>query len=209
MYAVPAAIRAVRRLLPSGGVRRPGAEQLVLGWSGMRGALSLAAALSLPLSRPYSSLAETRGILIFLSFAAIFVTLVLPGLTLAPLIRFLGLGQRVRHRRQSAEARLQVVRAALTRLEDIAGHEEVSRASVARLRDLYETRMAALEQVLGEHEPHDLAEDLREETRPRSQLLDAQRNALTRLVAERAAPPDVPREIMRELDLEAARFGGV
>jgi CPA1 family monovalent cation:H+ antiporter len=209
MYAVPAVVSAVRRLLAADRVERSRAEQFVLGWSGMRGALSLAAALSLPLSRAHTSLAETRGTLIFLSFAAIFVTLVLPGVTLAPLIRGLGLGQSERRRRQALDARLRVMRAALTRLDELASADGAPERSVARLRDVYQTRTSALEQALGEHQAHHLAEDHRQELRLRGELLAAQRVALHELGAERAAPAEVLREIERELDLEAARLGSL
>jgi CPA1 family monovalent cation:H+ antiporter len=207
MYAVPAAVGTVRRLLAADRLERSWGEQLVLGWSGMRGALSLAAALSLPLARAHSTLAQTRGTLVFLSFAAIFVTLVVPGLTLAPLIRRLGMGQSERLRRQVLEARLRVLRAALTRLDELAGQEGASERGVARLRDVYQTRTVALEQSLSEREAHDVAEDLRRELALRSELLAAQRAALRELGAERAAPAEVLREIERELDLEAARLG--
>jgi CPA1 family monovalent cation:H+ antiporter len=209
MYVVPAVVGGVRRLLAADRIQRSWAEQLVLGWSGMRGALSLAAALSLPLSRAHSSLAQTRGTLIFLSFAAIFVTLVLPGLTLAPLIRGLGLGQSERRRRQALDARLRVMRAALTRLDKLASDQRVSERSLARLRDVYQTRTSALEQALGEHEAHHFAEDHRQELRVRGELLAAQRAALQQLGSERAAPAEVLREIERELDLEAARLGSL
>jgi CPA1 family monovalent cation:H+ antiporter len=209
MYAVPAVVSAVRRLLAADRVERSRAEQFVLGWSGMRGALSLAAALSLPLSRAHTSLGETRGTLIFLSFAAIFVTLVLPGVTLAPLIRGLGLGQSERRRRQALDARLRVMRAALTRLDELASADGAPERSVARLRDVYQTRTSALEQALGEHQAHHLAEDHRQELRLRGELLAAQRVALHELGAERAAPAEVLREIERELDLEAARSGSL
>lgn len=206
MYLVPTVVPAVRRRLPGGQLRRSWREQLVLGWSGMRGALSLAAALSLPLSHGHGAFAGFRGELIFLSFAAIFVTLVLPGLTLAPLIGALGLSQSQHRRRQSAEARLRVVRAALAQLDELAEQDEISERSIARLRDLYETRAATLEQRRGDDETHDLTEEAAEERRARVKLLDAQRQALSRLTAERTAPVEVLREIERDLDLDESRL---
>lgn len=202
MYAIPTVIPYVRRRLPGGQLRGSWSEQLVLGWSGMRGALSLAAALSLPLSLGGGG----RGELIFLSFAAIFVTLVLPGLTLAPLISALGLGQSARRRHQSIEARLRVIRAALARLDEFGDQNEISERTLARLRDLYETRATVLEQSREDEENHDQFDEATEERRARAQLLDAQRKALRQLIAERAAPTEVLREIERDLDLEATRL---
>jgi monovalent cation/hydrogen antiporter len=205
MYVVPVAIGLVHRN-PSGQPSRSPREQLVLGWSGMRGALSLAAALSLPLWSGRPDLATTRGTIVFLSFAAIFVTLVLPGLTLAALIRRLGLSQSELRQRQAAEARLRVIRAALSALEEMAENGRVSERNAARLRDLYETRSAAAEQRLDEQEGPGVADELREQQGVRQELLEAQRHALRRLTRERAAPVELLREIERDLDLEAARL---
>jgi CPA1 family monovalent cation:H+ antiporter len=207
MYVIPLAVRAVGRLLPAHRFRRPWREQLVLGWSGMRGALSLAAALSLPLARAHTTLGQDRGTLIFLAFAAIFVTLVLPGLTLAPLIRALGLGQSERLLQQTAEARLHGIDAALRRLDDLARERAAPERSLARVRDIYQSRAAALEQTLSEHESHDAADGVRQEAWLREELLEAQREALRELAADRRAPAEVLREIERDLDLDSTRLG--
>ena len=84
VFSVPYLIRAIDRR-PSQVMRRAGArERLVVGWSGMRGAVSLAAALALPLDFPM------RDLILFLTFSVILATLVLQGLTLPALIRRLG-----------------------------------------------------------------------------------------------------------------------
>jgi NhaP-type Na+/H+ or K+/H+ antiporter len=76
-------------------------DRVVLGWSGMRGAVSLAAALSFPADK----LPSDRSRVIFLAYVAVVVTLVLPGLSLAALISRLGLGQSEERRHQEVEAR--------------------------------------------------------------------------------------------------------
>jgi NhaP-type Na+/H+ or K+/H+ antiporter len=106
----------------SGGAR----ERLVVGWSGMRGAVSLAAALAIPIDD-----FPDRDLIIFLAYGAVLVTLVLPGLTLAPLIARLDLSQSAERRRQEVEARLRLTHAALERLDDMAEHGE---ADAFRLR---------------------------------------------------------------------------
>ena len=81
------------------------AEQIVLGWSGMRGGVSLAAALALPLTaagRPFPD----RSNVIFIAYIAIAATLVIPGLTLSPLVRRLGLGEDEAVAREEARARV-------------------------------------------------------------------------------------------------------
>jgi Na+/H+ antiporter len=207
MFAVPTALRLRARLL--GGTRRrfDSREQVVLGWSGMRGALSIAAALSVPFATFAGDRSQTRSLVVFLAFAATFVTLVLPGLTLAPLIRRLGLGESERRLRMALEARLRVARAALSRLDTIAESGDVSERTLARMRELYETRAGACEARLGEQESRGRVDALEEERRVHRALLDAQRTTLARLRAERAAPVESLHEIEHELDLEASRLG--
>jgi hypothetical protein len=205
MFSVPTAVRAIGgRLL---GLRRrfDCSEQLVLGWSGMRGALSIAAALSLPFSQFGSSHLGIRSLAIFLAFAATCVSLVLPGLTLATLIRVVGLGQSQRRLCASLRARLRVVRAALSELDNLAQAGGISERTLTRMRELYETRSSALEARLGEQEGRDGAAALEEERRVHRILLGAQRGALRRLRVERAAPVESLHEIERDLDLEASR----
>ena len=67
------------------------ASIFVIGWTGMRGVLALAAAISVPEVRRMGSRLEQRNLILFLSFCVILVTLVLQGLTLPSLIRVLGL----------------------------------------------------------------------------------------------------------------------
>jgi Na+/H+ antiporter len=206
MFLIPALVGPVRRRLPGGGLRGAWREQVVLGWSGMRGALSIAAVLSVPLSGVHGRHLAGREVVIFLAFAATFVTLVLPGLTLAPVIRALGLGQSQYRLRQAREARLRVIRAALERLDHVADREEVPESVLARLRDTYETRAAALESSLDEDQDTGRGGQLLETRRIRQELLAAEREALRELSRQRAAPVDVLREIEHDIDLEASRF---
>lgn len=207
MFVVPGALRVSTHLLR--GTRRgfDSREQLVLGWSGMRGALSIAAALSVPFATFADGRSQARSLVVFLAFAATLVTLVLPGLTLAPLIRALGLGEGERRLRLALEARLQVVRAALSRLEAISESGDISERATARLRELYESRAAACEARLGEQESRGRIDALEEQRRIHRELLEAERAALARLRADRAAPVESLQEIEHELDLEASRLG--
>lgn len=207
MFIVPSALRATAGFVR--GARRSfdWREQMILGWSGMRGALSIAAALSLPFGAFSDGHPQTRSLLIFLAFAATFATLVLPGLTLAPLIRKLDLGQSDRRLHAALEARLRVAQTALSQLDAIAESGQVSERTLARMRELYQTRAGALEARLGEEESREHADALEEERRVHRALLAAQRATLARLRAERAAPVESLQEIERDLDLEASRIG--
>lgn len=64
-------------------------EAIIIGWSGMRGIVSLAAALALPLTTPNGMPLEGRNEVIFITFVVILLSLLIPGLTLAPLIKWL------------------------------------------------------------------------------------------------------------------------
>ena len=89
-------------------------ERIVIAWSGMRGGVSLAAALAITTDG-----FPKRDLVIFVAYAVIVLTLVVPGLTLAPLVRRLGLQETEEHRRRDAEARLRITQAALERLEEL------------------------------------------------------------------------------------------
>src|SRR3954454_18520281 len=89
----------------------PRGERVVVGWSGMRGAVSLAAALAVPLE------ASGRDVVLLVTFATILVTLVVQGLTLPLLVRACGLERSAGDQRQEQEARLQAAEAALHRLD--------------------------------------------------------------------------------------------
>src|SRR6185436_5445113 len=89
-------------------------ERIVIGWSGMRGGVSLAAALAITTEG-----FPKRDLVIFIAYAVIVLTLVIPGLTLAPLVRGVGLQETEEHRRRDAQARLQLTQAAIDRLEEL------------------------------------------------------------------------------------------
>ena len=117
-------------------------ERLVLGWSAMRGGVSLAAALAIPAHVP------DRELAILLAYGVVVVTLVVPGLTLAPLIRALGLGQSEERRRQEVEARMRLTHAALERFDELGEHGELPADDLERLRDRYQARLDRLRERL-------------------------------------------------------------
>ncbi|MGE5635434.1 MAG: Na+/H+ antiporter [Nocardioidaceae bacterium] len=112
-FTVPYLIRLLDRRARQR-ARRVGARpRLVIAWSGMRGAVSLAAALALPLSTDAGAPLPERDLIIFLTFAVIFSTLVVQGLSLAPLIRWLGIGDDGVDDEEELRARLAATKAAL------------------------------------------------------------------------------------------------
>lgn len=111
----------VRRKLLHQKVGLPGAREIfVLGWTGMRGVIALAAALALPETLANGSPFPQRNLIIFLTFCVILVTLVLQGLSLPPLIRALGLAGATasNHGQEEQQARLAMTDAALALLAE-------------------------------------------------------------------------------------------
>jgi monovalent cation/hydrogen antiporter len=171
----------------------------VLGWSGMRGAVSLAAALAIPATVP------DRDLIVVLTYGAVVLTLVVPSLTLSRLIRALGLGQNDERLREEAEARVRLAHVALERLEERAQEEPRSERAVESLRARYEGRLDRAEARL-DHRDGVPSEDSRHAQQLAEDAIEAQRDALREMRRERAHPADVLRTLERELDLEDSRL---
>ena len=200
-FSVPYLVRLVDRR-PAQRLRRIGAKaRLLIGWSGMRGAVSLAAALALPLDFPM------RNLILFLTFSVIFATLVVQGLTLPALIRRLRLEQDDVEEREEVKARLAATYAALERLDELAGADWTRDDTVERLHGLYEFRRRRLKARGGYLEDDDGTEDRSQAyQRLLRELLQAQRQAIVRLRNQGKISNDVMHRIERELDLEDTRL---
>jgi CPA1 family monovalent cation:H+ antiporter len=174
-------------------------ERVVIAWGGMRGGVSLAAALAITIDG-----FPKRELVIFVAYAVIVLTLVIPGLTLAPLVRRLGLQGTEEDRRADAEARKRITEAALERLDE-AGSDEPEHV-VQRLRDRYGSRLERLEQRLeGDHDEEGRT-DVAVAGRLLAEMIEAERDALRAMRRERAFPVETLREIERELDLDESRL---
>src|ERR671917_46288 len=145
-FTVPYLHPLFDRLFRSRYLRATWREYLVMSWSGMRGAVSLAAALTVPLTTANGQPFAGRDLLLFITFAVILATLVLQGLTLPFLIRSLGLRQDGDAGRVSElRARLRGARAALSRLEQICRENGLSPDDEDRMREYYEDRILRYE----------------------------------------------------------------
>lgn len=205
---VPLGHALLNRVLPGDYERAPWRERFLVGWSGMRGGVSLAAALALPLEtggEPFPG----RDLILFLAFAVIFSTLVLQGLTLPALIRGFRLGREEEMLTQAEyEARLSAARAALEALDRICSEERVPARASERMREIYEARIerwsSRLEDVNGDsHDERSAAYRAW-----RRELLSAERQTLIDLRNRGEITPEILRRIERDLDLEEARVGG-
>ncbi|MGD9737336.1 MAG: Na+/H+ antiporter [Solirubrobacterales bacterium] len=177
-------------------------ERFAIGWSGMRGAVSLAAALAVPLDVP------GRPQIIFLTFALILVTLVGQGLSLPFIIRALRLEQPRRWSDEEAVARMEAAQAALDRIDEIEDEERASETQLKRLRDLYRGRFRMCQAVLGGGDPETAAREQRiaDYGELRRELIGVEREELLNLRGNGRLRPPTQRQIERDLDLEEARI---
>lgn len=180
-----------RRLFPRLRDRHPmppAAELTVVGWAGMRGVVSLAAALALPLRFP------GRDIIVFLAFCAIFATLVVQGTTLGPLIRRLGVTEPEPAGPDPGQATLRrkATQAALAKVEEqVDEHGEVA-------EELADEWRGRAEQAQRMHDDGDAEGERREvQQRLRLEAIEAARAKLSEGREEEAS-----RSLVEELDLE-------
>jgi CPA1 family monovalent cation:H+ antiporter len=171
------------------------------GWAGMRGAVSLAVALALPLDF------EQRDLLIFLTFAVIFATLVLQGLTLAPLIRWLGVvDDGTQESNEELKARLVATRAALSRIEELKAEEWTRDETLERIQSMYEYRKRRLAARAGKLEDDGYEDRSFAYQTIVREVLEAQRTEVVRLRDQGTISNEVMHRIERELDLEDQRL---
>jgi Na+/H+ antiporter len=197
-----------RRL--SAGIRsrepRPAPRNVfIVSWAGMRGVVSLAAALALPTTLPNGQPFPERDLLIFLTFAVILATLVGQGLTLPLVIRRLGIAADGGGGHEELHARQAAAEAAVSRIEELAaqwpGHLEL----IDALRAQYGHR-ASHDQHHDEAATDEAEQELLEHRLIRGSVIEAEREALLRLRETGALSDDVFRRVERDLDLEELRM---
>src|SRR4051794_25109751 len=186
-------------------VARRGSWQLrVAGsWSGMRGAVSLAAALALPLETNAGDPFPGRDLIQFITFSLILVRVVGQGLTLPWVIRRLGLVEDgADEQNEELKARLVIARAALDRLEELEEEEWTRDETIERVRALYQFRKRRFAAQAGKVDGSDgIEESSLAYQRLMHEVYAAQRSELVRLRNERRIAADVMRRVERELDL--------
>jgi CPA1 family monovalent cation:H+ antiporter len=199
---VVVAVRLIWVFLPLAEYGDGPRERLLVGWSGMRGAVSLAAALAVPAA------VEVRPQILLLTFGVILVTLVGQGLTLPWLLLALGLRGGRAWTPDEAMARLEAAQSALDRLDELE-EEGADEERLRRLRELYRARFRQCMAVLGgdrdgaggaPEDPRLSYADLRRE------LIRVERSTLLGLRREGRVKVGVMRAIERDLDLDEARL---
>ena len=184
---------------------RPFACFVVLSWSGMRGVVSLAAALALPLTLPPGGPYPVREALLVVTLTVIVFTLLGQGLTLPWLIRRLDIGTD-RVREEEATARQQLLEAATRRLDQLYPVWPGHRPLLDQLRETFRHRSEHVDRQRAPSEGEGEDQELIEHREIRRTILDSEREALTRLRAQGDVNEEVLRGLERELDLEERRM---
>ena len=208
MFTVPYLVRALDRR-PQQRERRAGAAtRVVSAWAGMRGAVSLAAALALPLETDAGAPLPERDLILFMTFALILVTVVGQGLTLPALIRRLGIREdATEEESEEFYARMTVSRAALERLDELEAEDWTRNDTIERMRGLHQFRQRRFKARAGMIDDEDgLEERSLAYQRLSHELYDVQRQALVSLRNEGVISSEVMRRLEHELDLEESRL---
>jgi CPA1 family monovalent cation:H+ antiporter len=177
-----------------------------VSWAGMRGAVSLAAALALPLTTDAGAPFPGRDLILFLTFSVILATLVGQGLTLPLVIRLRRLVDEGCVEREAATPRTPAPAAALARLEELTGEDWVRADTAERMRGLYRFRTDRFQARFDDGDDGGLETRSQDYQRLRRELLDAERNAVLGLRRAGAISNDVWIRVTRDLDLEDQRL---
>ena len=208
LFTVPYLIRLIDRSEAQRARRVSAAPRVVVGWAGMRGAVSLAAALALPLETDAGAALPGRDLILFIAFALILFTVVVQGLTLPALIRRLGVTEDgSEEEAEEVRARLAAARAALDRLDELELEEWTRDETVERARGLYRFRQRRFGVRAGKIEDEEGIEDRSlVYQRMMHEVFAAQRNAVMALRNTGEISSEVMRRVERELDLEESRL---
>jgi CPA1 family monovalent cation:H+ antiporter len=185
--------------------RAPWQHTALIAWTGMRGADSLAGALAIPFLLPNGEPFPGRDLILLLTFCVIFATLVLQGLTLTPLVRWLKVVDDRVTEKEERLARLKANEAALARLEEIESSNRGKPENVERLRSEYDDRIRQLrsEDSAEESISRLFSADFEELAR---EMLRTERDTVIGLRNEEAINDQALRRIQRDIDLAEARL---
>jgi monovalent cation/hydrogen antiporter len=206
---VPVFTYLPKRFLGSFGGNNPAPplnRAAIVAWAGMRGAVSLAAALAVPLTTNDGSSFPQRDLIVFLTFCVILGTLVVQGLTLPMLINVLGVEADHLDEKEEAKARIKAADAAIARLTELESEDWVRDDTAERLRGLYGFRRNRFASRFDQDDDGAIEVQSQSYQRLRRELIDAERSELVNLRRDGVISSDVERRLHRDLDLEDARL---
>ena len=178
----------------------------IIAWTGMRGVVSLAAALALPLTLPNGAPFPQRDLILFLTFCVILSTLVLQGLTLPLIIRLLGLKADGNVHQEEAQVRLRIARSVIEHIEENLSLGVMTDEVLAQVKAKYEIRIARLLRKAGYNVRTQLDdEQVQQFHQVQHDLIRLERKSVIQLRREGKISDEVLRRLEFELDLEESR----
>jgi Na+/H+ antiporter len=178
----------------------------IVAWTGMRGAVSLAAALAIPETIDGGGAFPQRDLIIFLTYAVILATLILQGLTLPGLIKVLDVEDDGNLEQRESKARILAARAALDRIEELRAEEWVRDDTADRMRGMYDFRIRRFSARFDDEDDGAIDQQSYAYQRLRRKVLEAERAEIIRLRNVGKINDDIMRRIERDLDLEDTRL---
>ncbi|MEZ4944233.1 MAG: Na+/H+ antiporter [Cyclobacteriaceae bacterium] len=175
----------------------------IVGWSGMRGVVSLAAALALPLTIGNDIPFPNRDLIIFLTFSVIFATLVLQGLTMPVMIRWFKIKSDDTHIKEDKEARLNIAFSVIEHIE-MNYALDLSAEVLNQIKSKYEIRIHRIQKDALNNKLSD--DEVVEFLRIQKELIRKEREEIKKLRKEKKISEEVLRKIEYELDLEESRL---
>ena len=180
---------------------------VLIGWTGLRGIVSLAAALALPLSDAHGAGFPERSAIIFITFCVILITLVGQGLSLIPLLKWLKLTSGEDTAAYETKVRIKALEAGLHKLEALAeaSNVEAEREPIARAIAEYRNRI----DHLGRHAAPGAggeSDESRVDHRIQEAAIAAERHAIEQLRNDGRIPDDIYRRVQYDLDLADTRL---
>jgi Na+/H+ antiporter len=195
---IPRIIKRVRRKEPTPDLKLVS----VIAWSGMRGIVSLAAALALPLMISDTKHFPNRNLIIFLTFCVIFSTLVLQGLTLPKLIKMLGIKRDGHEDEEEHAVRMSVTSSVIEHIEE--NYSLLNDEVLNQIKTKYEIRFQRLRRDALDQKLND--DQYAEIQRIRQELLNKERKLILDMRNKGTISFEVMRRLENELDLEETRL---
>jgi len=177
-------------------------EVFIMSWCGMRGIVSLAAALALPVELVDGSAFPERDLIIFLTFVVIAVTLVIQGLSLKPLIRRLQVGRDWSIQEEQQRAKMALGKVAIAAIDAVVANDGVSNELAERIRAEFaeQITLTVPDGIVLRHSGADDAKRLR------AAAVKAERHELIRLWRENQISDEVLHKIEEDLDYQESRI---
>lgn len=172
-------------------------EDTLIGWAGMRGIVSLTVALALPLTLSDGTALDGREEVVFITFIVILLTLLIPGLTLAPLIRWLNLNSN----EQATDHKItqELAKIAKNKIEELNLTNGITPDQFKFLNNYFHMQNYALEVTSS-------VEKFQETESIRLHIIQEQRKELLQLWKEHKATDQQLTRLERELDIEETRL---